>query len=135
MHYHWAINSGHVYILCALTQLRLYPTLTLGLPNKLMSLVKTSPLIRKTHFHGYPYGEGLGLPNNPDSRRIPVHTIFVEDVSLNILIIEGFLKIFLIISLACFIHSSHEIINIVTLTIWHDCGHSKINSTSQNGID
>ena len=36
---------------------------------------------------------------------------------------------------SCFIHSSHGIIKIVTLMIWHDYGHSKINSTSQNGID
>ena len=83
----------------------------------------------------YPYGEGLGLPNNPDSRRILVHTILVEDVSLDILIIEGFLYISLLISLACFIHSSNEIIKIVTLTIWYDYGHSKINSMGQNGID
>ena len=83
----------------------------------------------------YPYGEGLGLPSNPDSRRISIHTILVEDVSLNILIIERFRYISLIISLACFIHSSHQIIKIVTLTVWHDYGNYKINSMSQNGID
>ena len=72
----------------------------------------------------YPYIKGLGLPNNHNSRRTLIHTILMEDVSLNILI-EGILLISLIMALVYFmyIHSSHENINIVTL---YDYGHSKI---------
>ena len=43
------VNKIHTYH--TLTQLCLYPTLTLGLPSKLTILVKASPLIKKTHFN------------------------------------------------------------------------------------
>ena len=83
----------------------------------------------------YPCREGLGLPNDHNSRRILVLTILMEDVSLNVLL-RGFFLISLIMVLACYIqkHSSHEYIKIVTLTIWHDYEHSKINSTNQNEL-
>ena len=80
--------------------------------------------------------EGLGLAQQPQSPKgTLVHTILVEDASLNI--IYGGFSLFKShpFPLACIIHSSHEIIRIVTLTIWHDYGHPKINSMSHNGID
>ena len=84
-----------------------------------------------------PYREGLGLPNNPNSRRTQVHTILVEDISLNINKWRVSLEKshHFINMLYMHIHSSHDHIKIVTLTICHDYGHSKINSMSQNGID
>ena len=83
----------------------------------------------------YSYREGLGLPNNHNSRRILVHIALMEKISLNVLI-EGYIWITLIMVIACFmyIHSSHENIMIVTLTIWHDFQHFIINSLSQKEL-